>query len=66
MPEAQLFALDKKLQILILCQNFTAQQCSYFNAGPFTRKIHVMLAPMLRHEFTQKYKFCIIPDHKFE
>lgn len=57
MPEAQLFALEKSLRIVILCHSFTDKQCCYYIAGPLIRKIHVMLMPMLRHEFTQKYKF---------
>lgn len=65
MPEAQLFALDKTLRIFILCHSFTDKQCCYYIVGLLIRKIHVMLMPMLRHEFTQKYKFCFIPDHKF-
>jgi len=64
MPEAQLFVLVKTLRIFILRHSFTDQQCCYYTAGPLIRKIHVILMPMLRYEFTQKYKFCIIPDQK--
>ena len=65
MPEIRLFALEKTLRIFTSVQSFTDQQCCYYNAGHLIRKIHVLMMRMLRLEFTQKYKFCIISDHKF-